>query len=169
MGPSCLVQPAMWDKHWVSGINWFCIKVCLHGTLQAAQLAGDMLQCDLLHASSVYMVGSCHARLLHIIHVSAVFEVGVLQENCSRQPVPPGNYKFKLKLPPGSQQLHVCCKQACRRVNAPVVILCFYLAALLSRHCPAACSVPCKCSFRCKTTFLWCHKWPVTSQLSHNF
>ena len=37
-------------------------------------------------------------RLLHIIHVSAVSVVGVLQEKCSRQPVPRGNYKFKLKV-----------------------------------------------------------------------
>ena len=26
MRPYCLVQPAMWDKHWVSGIHWFWIR-----------------------------------------------------------------------------------------------------------------------------------------------
>ena len=26
MGTSCLVQLAMWDKHWVSGIDWFLIR-----------------------------------------------------------------------------------------------------------------------------------------------
>ena len=44
------------------------VKVRLQGTRQAARLARDMLRCN-----SVYMVGSCRARLLHIIHVSAVF------------------------------------------------------------------------------------------------
>ena len=38
----------------------------------------DMLQRDLLRGNNVYMVGSCRARLLHIIHVLAVFGVGVL-------------------------------------------------------------------------------------------
>ena len=52
------------------------IRVCLHRTRQAAWLVRDMLQRNLLHGNSVYMVGSCHARLLHIIHVSAVSEVG---------------------------------------------------------------------------------------------
>ena len=56
-----------------------CLKVCLHGTRQAARLARDMLQRDLLRGNSVYMVGSCRARLLHIIHVSAFFGVDVLQ------------------------------------------------------------------------------------------
>ena len=55
------------------------LKVRLHGTRQAARLVRDMLQRDLLRGNSVYMVGSCRARLLHIIHVSAVFRVGVPQ------------------------------------------------------------------------------------------
>ena len=79
----------------------WCLKVRLHGTRQAAR---DMRQHDVLRSNSIYMVGSSRARLLHIIHVSAFFGVGVLQRkwgNCSRQHVPRGNYKFKLKLPPG--------------------------------------------------------------------
>ena len=61
---------------------WRCfnyiLKVHLHGTRQAVRMARDRLQRDLLRSNSVYMVGSCPARLLHIIHVSAVFGVGVL-------------------------------------------------------------------------------------------
>ena len=74
------------------------LKVRLHGRRQAARLARDMLQRDLLRGNSVYMIGSCRARLLHIIHVSAVSVVGVLQEKCSRQPVPRGMLQFKLKV-----------------------------------------------------------------------
>ena len=103
-----------------------------------------MLQRDLLRGNSVYMVGSCRARLLHIIHVSAVSEVGVLQAKCSRQPAPRGNYKFKLKMPPGLAAVARLLRAACRRVNAPVVFLCFYFAARLSRRSRAACRVPCK-------------------------
>ena len=55
------------------------LKVHLHGARQAVRLAPDMLQRDLLRSKSVYMVGSCRVRLLHIIHVSAIFGVGVLQ------------------------------------------------------------------------------------------
>ena len=61
------------------------LKVRLHGRRQAARLARDMLQRDLLHGNSVYMVGSCRARLLHIIHVSAVSEVGVMHLHGTRQ------------------------------------------------------------------------------------
>ena len=104
----------------------------------------DMLPRDLLCGNGVYMVGSCRARLLHIIHVSAVSEVGVLKEKCSRQPVPRGNYKFKLKMPPGLAAVARLLRAACRRVNAPVVFLCFYFAARLSRRSRAACRVPCK-------------------------
>ena len=42
------------------------LKVRLHGRRQAARLARDMLQRDLLRGNSVYMVGSCRARLLHV-------------------------------------------------------------------------------------------------------
>ena len=97
------------------------------------RLARDMLQRDLLRGNSVYMLGSCRARLLHIIHVSAVSEVGVLQEKCSRQPVPRGNYKFKLKMPPGLAAVARLLRAACRHVNVPVVFLCFYFAVRLSR------------------------------------
>ena len=54
-------------------------KVRLHGMRQAAQLARDMLHRDSLRGNSLYMVGSCRGRLLHIIHVSAVFRVCVAQ------------------------------------------------------------------------------------------
>ena len=128
--------------------SWtFFIKVRLHGRRQAARLPRDMLQHDLLRGNSVYMVGSCRARLLHIIHVASVYEVGVLQEKCSRQPVLRGNFKFKLKMPPGLAAVVRLLRAACRRVNAPVVFLCFYFAARLSRHSHAACRVPCKHSF----------------------
>ena len=103
-----------------------------------------MLQRDLLSGNSVCMVGSCRARLLHIIHVSAVSEVGVLQENYSQQPVPCGNFKLKLKLPPGLAAVTRLLRATWHRVNAPVVFLCFYFAARLSRHSRAACRVLCK-------------------------
>ena len=122
------------------------IKLRLHGTRQAVRLQRGMQQCDLLRGNSVYMVGSCRARLLHIIHVSAVSEVGVLQEKCSRQPVRRSNYEFKLKMPPGLAAVARLLRAACRRVNAPVVFLCFYFAARLSLRIRAACRVPCKCS-----------------------
>ena len=57
-------------KLWLWGI-----KVRLHGVRQAAWLVRDMLQRN----NSIYMVGNCRVKLLHIIHVSAVFDVGVLQ------------------------------------------------------------------------------------------
>ena len=89
-GDKPLSEPMM-----VSLLIHICITrpqlVCLHGTQQAAWLAHDILQCDLLCGGSIYMVGSSHMRLLHItciIYVSAVSEVGVLQRKCSRQPVP---------------------------------------------------------------------------------
>ena len=143
-------------------------KVRLHGRRQAARLARDMLQSDLLRVNSVYMVGSCRARLLHIIHVSAVSEVGVLQEKSSRQPVPRGNYKFKLKMPPGLAAVTRLLRAACRRVNAPVVFLCFYFAARLSHRSRAACRAPCKSSFSCILMFLFCGG-AVTPQLCISF
>ena len=103
-----------------------------------------MLQCDLLRGNNVYMVGSCRAWLLHIIHVSAVSKVGVLQEKCSRQPVSRGNFKFKLKMPPGLAAVAHLLRAVCRHVNAPVVFLCFYFVAWLSRRSRAACRVSCK-------------------------
>ena len=108
------------------------LKVGLHGRRQGARLARDMLQCDLLRGNSVYMVGSCRTWLLHIIHVSALSEVSVLEENCSRQPVPLGNFKFKLKLRPGLAAVAHLLRAACHSVNVPVVFLCFYIAARLS-------------------------------------
>ena len=114
------------------------------GYATAARLAPYMLQCDLLCGNSVYMVGSCRAWFLHINHVSAVSEVSVLQEKYSRQPVPRGNYKFKLRLPPRLAAVVRLLRAACRDVNTPVVILCFYFAVRLSRRSRAACCIPCK-------------------------
>ena len=142
------------------------LKLRLHGTRQAARLRRDMLQRDLLRGNSIYMVGSCRARLLHIIHVSAVSEVGILQEKCSRQPVPRGNYKFKLKMPPGLAAVAPLLRAACRRVNAPVVFLCFYFAARLSRRSRAACRVPCKRSFS-KQSRHWWFEMPLCSLWRH--
>ena len=65
------------DSNFIYGCWW--LEVRLHGTRQAARLVRHMLQRDLLRGNSVYLVGSCSARLLHIIHVSAFFGVGVLQ------------------------------------------------------------------------------------------
>ena len=107
-----------------------------------------MLQRDLLRGNSIYMVGSCRLWFLHIIQVSAVSEVGVLQEKCSWQPVPHGNFKLKLKLPPGLAAVARLLWAACRHVDAPVVFLFFYFAVRLSRRSRAAGHVPCKCSFR---------------------
>ena len=115
------------------------VKVRLHGTRQAARLARDMLQRDLLCGNSIYMVSSCRTRLLHIIHVSAFWGSVFFKENwgnCSRQHVPRGNYKLKLKLPPGLTAPERLLRAACRLVNAPVVCLCFYIcgaAVCLSR------------------------------------
>ena len=117
------------------------LKVRLHGRRQAARLARDMLQRDLLCGNSVYMISSCRARLLHIIHVSVVSEVGVLQEKCSRQPVPRGNYEFKPKMPPGLAAVARLLRAACRGVNAPVVFLCFY-------YCGAAVTQQSRCLSR---------------------
>ena len=94
--------------------------------------------------NSVYMVGSCDARLLHIIHVSAVSEVGVLQRKLSVTACAMRQFKFKLKLPP---RLAADTRVA---VNAPVVCLCFYFVVQLWRRRRAACRVQCKCSFRCQ-------------------
>ena len=47
------------------------IAVHLHRTRQAAWLAHDMLQCDLLHSYSIHMVGSCPSRLLYILCISS--------------------------------------------------------------------------------------------------
>ena len=116
----------------IHAMNCQHLKVRLHGRRQTTRLARDILQRDLPHGNSVYMVGSCRTRLLHIIHVSAVSEVGVLQANCSRQPVLRGNFMFKLKLPPGHTAVARLLPAACRRVNAPVLFLCFYFAARLS-------------------------------------
>ena len=124
------------------------VQVCLHGTQQAAWLTHDILQCDLLCGGGIYMVGSGHTRLLHItciIYVSAVSEVGVLQKKCSWQPVPLDNLSSKLNCSPGWQQSCICCEQACRHANTPVVFLRFYFVA---RHTRTACCVLCKCSFR---------------------
>ena len=130
------------------------LKVRLHGRRQAARLARDMLQRD----NSVYMVGSCRARLLHINHVSAVSEVGVLQRKCSRQPVPRGNYKFKLKIAARARSSRASAASSvspCKR-SCCIPMLCFYFAARLSRRSRAACRVPCK---RSLSDLVKCFNW----------
>ena len=47
-------------------------------------------------------------------------------------------------MPPGLAAVARLLQAACRRLNAPVVFLCFYSAARLSRSSRAACRVPCK-------------------------
>ena len=130
-------------------LGWhpFGIKVHLQGRQQAARMARDLLWRDLLHGNSVYMVRSCRARFLHIIRVSTVSEVGGLQENCSQQPVPRSNFKFKLKLPPGLTPVAHLLRAACCRVNAPVVFLWFYFAGRMSCCSRVACPVLGKHSF----------------------
>ena len=141
------------------------LKVRLHGRRQAARLARDLLQHDLLRSNNVYMVGSSRARLSHITHVLAVSEVGV-QEKCSQQPVPYGNFKFKLKMPPGLAAVAGQLRAACRHVNPPVVFLCFYFELRLSRRSRAACRIPCKRSLKmipCAYKQLSRQWWPHTS------
>ena len=79
----------------------FILKVRLHGTRQAARLACDMLQCDLPRGNSVYMVGSCHEQLLHIIYASPVFEVGDHQRKLLATACAMQQLKFKTRSPPG--------------------------------------------------------------------
>ena len=97
------------------------------------------------------MVGSCRVRLLHIIHVSAVFEVGVLQRKLRqllRQHVPHCNFKLKLKLLPGLAAVTRLlragvspCKCSCR-----IPMFLFFGAAVAPQSCCShgACRVPCK-------------------------
>ena len=61
----------------------------------------DMLQRDLLHNNSVYMVGSCQMCLLHIIHVSLVSRVSVLQRKLVVTACVVWQFSFKTELPPG--------------------------------------------------------------------
>ena len=94
------------------------VKVRLHGTRQAARLAGDMLQRDLLRGNSIYMEGSSRARLLHIIHVSAF--LGLFWGRCSSKKTEAtardsmcraAIISSNLYCRPGSQQSRVCCVQ----------------------------------------------------------
>ena len=123
------------------------LKVRLHGTQQAAQLVRDMLQRDLLRGNSVYMVDSCIQSMYRKFLGSMFFK-----ESCLRQHVLHGNFKFKLKLPPGLAAVVRLLRAACGRVNAPVAFLCFYFATQLSRRSRAACRVPCKRSLRLKSS-----------------
>ena len=68
----------------------------------------------------------------YIIHVSAVFEVGVIQSKLLAIACAAWQFKFKLKLPPGLAAV------------TPVVFLCFYFASRLSHRSRAACGIPCK-------------------------
>ena len=82
-GSRMIIRAALWRTEALKIMPWLrlCMshKVRLHGTRQAVRLAHDMLQHDLLRSNSGYMVGSCRAWLLHINHVLAVFEAGVLE------------------------------------------------------------------------------------------
>ena len=128
-------------------IVYFCLKVRLQGTRQAARLARDMLQRDLLRSNGVYMVGSCRARLLHIIHVSGFWgrcsskktEATARDSMCRAAFI-----SSNLNCRPGSQQSRVCCVL---RVAVWTLLLYSYVsifAARLSRRSRAACRVPCK-------------------------
>ena len=133
-----------------------------------------MLQRDLLRGNSVYMVGSCCVRLLHIIHVSAVkMPPGVAavacllraacrhvnaqcsklsQQNCQSCCVESQIINIKLKKslkkvpspPPKLSASGWRTGSNLEHWNAPVVFLFFYFAAGLSRRSRAACCVPCK-------------------------
>ena len=59
-------------------------------------LTRDMLQHDLLHNNSVYMVGSCHAWLLHKSMYQQFLTMVSFKENWSRQPMPCGNLVSKI-------------------------------------------------------------------------
>ena len=94
------------------------VKVRLHGTRQAARLARDMVQRDLLRGNSIYMEGSSRARLLHIIHVSAF--LGLFWGRCSSKKTEAtardsmcraAIINSNLYCRPGSQQSRVCCVQ----------------------------------------------------------
>ena len=67
--------------------------------------------------------------------------------NCSRQHVPRGNYKFKLKLPPGLAAVARLLRAACRHVDVSVVFLCFYI-------CGAAVALP--VASRVNAAYHWC-------------
>ena len=112
-----------------------------------------MLQHNLLHDNSVYMVGSCCGRLLHIIQISAVSNVGVLQRKLFVAVCVARNLVSKLNWCSGSQQSRVCCKHVQLNVNAPVVFLCYYFAVRLLRSSGAACRVQCNRSYSDKTFY----------------
>ena len=87
--------------------HWCRLKVRLHGTRQAARLARDMLR-----GNSVYMVGSCRARLLHIIHVSTGVGSSKKTEATARDSMcRAAIISSNLNCRPGSQQSRVCCVQ----------------------------------------------------------
>ena len=113
----CESHPALWEVCVLSAC-YVGIKVRLHGTRQAARLARDMLQRDLLRGNSIYMVGSSRARLLHIIHVSAF--LGLFWGRCSSKKTEAtardsmcraAIISSNLYCRPGSQQSRVCCVQ----------------------------------------------------------
>ena len=58
-----MTQPQYGGCWWLGA--YFCVRIHLHVMWQAAWLACNMLQCNLLRSNRVYMVGSCHARFLH--------------------------------------------------------------------------------------------------------
>ena len=78
--------------------------------------------------------------------------------NCSRQHVPRGNYKFKLKLPPGLAAVAHLLHAACRHVNAPAVFLCFYF-------CGAVVALPVASRVNASLQFPTC--WPMNGLFVH--
>ena len=113
------------------------VKVRLHGTRQAGRLARD-----LLCGNSVYMVSSCRARLLHIIHVSTFFwgrcsskktEATARDSMCRAAII-----SSDVNCCPGSQQSRVCCVQGVTCKRSCCILMFLYL-----RHgCPAAVTLP---------------------------
>ena len=119
------------------------VKVRLHGTRQAARLARDMVQRDLLRGNSIYMEGSSRARLLHIIHVSAF--LGLFWGRCSSKKTEAtardsmcraAIISSNLYCRPGSQQSRVCCVSPCKRS------CCIPMFLYLRRGCRAAVALP---------------------------
>ena len=105
------------------------------------------------------MVGSCRARLLHIIHVSTVSEVCVLERKLLVTACAVQKFKFKIKSPPRLTAVVRLlraglspCKRSC---CIPMFLFCgmavmpqsCFVMRLLCRSC-AACRVPCKHSFK---------------------
>ena len=117
---------------------------------QTGPVACNLLQCDLPWDTSIYMVGSSHASLLHIINASTVSRVRVLKKFQNSNVV-----KWCL----GFHKSHVCCEQAWLPVNASVVLHCYYFVTCLW------CISHVACLATCKRTLTWLNqKWGLNIQ-----